>query len=164
MRNPFYELVPSWGLYPMVALATLATIIASQALISASYSITRQAVQLGYFPRVSIVHTSAHEAGQIYIPEINAALMIGCIALVLGFGEAIDLAAAYGMAVVGTMTMTTILFYFVTRRVWKWRLPTAVTLVGLFLIVDLAYLSANLRQALPRRMVARSSSRCSSTH
>ncbi|HET6617017.1 MAG TPA: KUP/HAK/KT family potassium transporter [Gemmatimonadota bacterium] len=147
-HNPFYELVPSWGLYPMIALATLATIIASQALISASYSITRQAVQLGYFPRVSIVHTSAHEAGQIYIPEINIALMIGCIALVVGFGEASDLAAAYGMAVVGTMTMTTILFFFVTRRVWKWRLLTAVALVGLFLVVDLVYLSANLLKLL----------------
>ena len=147
-HNPFYELVPSWGLYPMIALATMATIIASQALISASYSITRQAVQLGYFPRVTIVHTSAREAGQIYIPEINTALMIGCIALVLGFGEASDLAAAYGMAVVGTMTMTTILFFFVTRRVWKWPLLTAVLLVGFFLVVDLVYLSANLLKVL----------------
>jgi KUP system potassium uptake protein len=143
VRNPFFELVPEWGRYPMVALATLATIIASQALISAAFSLTRQAVQLGYFPRVNIVHTSATTAGQIYIPEINAALMIGCIALVLGFKESTNLAAAYGMAVVGTMTMTTVLFYFVARRVWKWRLLPVVLLVGQFLIVDLAFLGAN---------------------
>ncbi|HYO45964.1 MAG TPA: potassium transporter Kup [Gemmatimonadota bacterium] len=143
VRNPFFELVPAWGRYPMVALATLATIIASQALISAAFSLTRQAVQLGYFPRVNIVHTSASAMGQIYIPEINAALMIGCIALVVGFQEATNLAAAYGMAVVGTMTMTTILFFFVARRVWKWPLLPVVLLVGLFLIVDLAYMGAN---------------------
>ncbi|MGH7657580.1 MAG: KUP/HAK/KT family potassium transporter, partial [Gemmatimonadales bacterium] len=143
VRNPFFELVPAWGRYPMVALATLATIIASQALISAAFSLTRQAVQLGYFPRVTIVHTSADEAGQIYIPEMNAALMIGCIALVVGFQESTNLAAAYGMAVVGTMTITTVLFYFVTRRVWQWRLLPSVLLVGLFLAVDLAFLGAN---------------------
>ncbi|MGH7565973.1 MAG: potassium transporter Kup [Gemmatimonadota bacterium] len=143
VRNPFFELVPTWSRYPMVALATMATIIASQALISAAFSLTRQAVQLGYFPRVTIVHTSVHEAGQIYVPQINAALMIGCIALVVGFQESTNLAAAYGMAVTGTMTITTVLFYFVTRRIWKWRLLPAVLVVGLFLIVDLAYLGAN---------------------
>lgn len=141
--NPFFQLVPAWGLYPMVALATVATVIASQALISASFSITRQAVQLGYFPRVTIVHTSASAAGQIYIPEMNAALMIGCIALVIGFRESTNLAAAYGMAVVGTMTITTVLFYFVAREVWGWSAVRAGALGGLFLAVDLAFLSAN---------------------
>jgi KUP system potassium uptake protein len=141
--NPFFELVPTWSRYPMVVLATLATIIASQALISAAFSLTRQAVQLGYFPRVTIVHTSASTEGQIYIPQINAALMVGCIALVLGFRETTNLAAAYGMAVVGTMTITTILFYFVMRRVWKWSILPSAALVGLFLAVDLSFLGAN---------------------
>lgn len=141
--NPFFQLIPAWGLYPMVALATVATIIASQALISAAFSLTRQAVQLGYFPRVTIVHTSAATAGQIYIPEINAALMVGCIALVLGFQESTQLAAAYGMAVVGAMSITTVLFYFVTRQVWGWSWFRSAALAGLFLAVELPFLGAN---------------------
>lgn len=144
VRNPFFELVPNWGRYPMVALATAATIIASQALISAAFSLTRQAVQLGYFPRVTIVHTSAQASGQIYIPEINAALMFGCIALVIGFRESTNLAAAYGMAVVGTMTITTLLFHFVTREIWGWSPVRAAALAGVFLAVDLAFLGANM--------------------
>ena len=114
--NPFYALVPSSLIYPMVALATMATIIASQALISGAFSLTRQAIQLGFFPRVTIVHTSGEAEGQIYIPEINAALMVSCIWLVLSFKESTALASAYGIAVTGTMAITSIIYYVVVTR------------------------------------------------
>ena len=118
--NPFYALVSGAWLYPMVMLATVATVVASQALISGAFSLTRQAVQLGYLPRVTIVHTSGQTEGQIYIPEVNWLLMVACVALVLGFRESSALADAYGIAVTGTMAITSMLFYFVARDRWNW--------------------------------------------
>src|SRR6185312_14765286 len=117
--NPFFRLVPAPLLYPMVVLATAAAVIASQALISGAFSLTQQAMQLGYSPRVTITHTSKHEAGQIYISEVNKALMLGCIGLVLGFRSSSALAAAYGIAVTGTMAITTLLFFFISHDEWK---------------------------------------------
>jgi KUP system potassium uptake protein len=142
--NPFYQLVPDWFHYPMVVIATLAAIVASQALISGAFSLTRQAVQLGYSPRVTIVHTSSSEMGQIYIPEINTALGVACILLVLGFQNSSNLAAAYGVAVNGTMIITSLLFYRVARDRWHWEFWQAGLLTGLFLLVDLAFFCANL--------------------
>ncbi|HJU88757.1 MAG TPA: potassium transporter Kup [Gemmatimonadaceae bacterium] len=142
--NPFYHLVPEPLLYPMVVLATLAAVIASQALISGAFSLTRQAMQLGYTPRVSIQHTSAREAGQIYIREVNIALAVLCIVLVLWARDTSKLAGMYGVAVTGTMTITTILFYVLAR--WRWNWPTwasTLFLVG-FLMIDLGFLAANL--------------------
>jgi KUP system potassium uptake protein len=142
--NPFYQLVPDWFHYPMVVIATLAAIVASQALISGAFSLTRQAVQLGYSPRVTIVHTSSSEMGQIYIPEINNALGVACILLVLGFQNSTNLAAAYGVAVNGTMIITSLLFHRVARDRWHWSFWQAALLTGLFLAVDLAFFGANL--------------------
>jgi len=144
VRNPFYALVPGWFLYPMIVIATLAAIVASQALISGAFSLTRQAVQLGYSPRVTIIHTSRTEVGQIYVPEVNQALAIACILLVLGFQSSTNLAAAYGIAVTGTMIITTLLFYRVARDLWHWPVSTAAGLCGLFLVVDLAFFGANI--------------------
>ena len=142
--NPFYRLAPSWALYPLVALATAAAVIASQALISGSFSLTMQAVQLGYMPRVAIEHTSSSARGQIYIPWVNWGLMIACIGLVLGFRSSDNLASAYGIAVVLTMIITTLLFYFTARRLWKWNLFPTAALCAVFLAAELAFLSANL--------------------
>ena len=142
--NPFYLLAPSALLLPLVVLATLAAIIASQALISGAFSLTQQSVQLGYSPRVRIVHTSAREAGQIYIPEVNGALMVGCLLLVLYFQTSSAMAAAYGIAVTGTMVITTILFAVVARQRWGWSYLTVGLLTTLFMIVDLAFLAANV--------------------
>ena len=142
--NPFFELVPDWFQYPMVVIATLAAIVASQALISGAYSLTRQAVQLGYSPRMTIVHTSRSEMGQIYIPEVNAALGVACVLLVIGFRSASNLAAAYGIAVTGTMIITTLLFYRVARDRWHWSRLNAGLLTGLFLVVDVAFFAANM--------------------
>jgi KUP system potassium uptake protein len=142
--NPFFSLVPEWGLYPMVAIATAAAIVASQALISGAFSLTRQAVQLGYSPRVTIVHTSKTEIGQIYIPEVNQALLVGCIALVAGFKSVNNLAAAYGIAVTGTMIITTLLFHTVACERWGWPVWRARALTLLFLAVDVAFFAANL--------------------
>lgn len=142
--NPFYHLSPAWALYPMVLLATVATVIASQAVISGAFSLTRQAVQLGYSPRMEIAHTSSQEIGQIYVPQINWALMLATIGLVLGFKTSSNLAAAYGVAVTTTMVITTLLAYVVARRVWKWRLGTAVGVTAAFLVVDLAFFGANI--------------------
>jgi len=144
VENPFYALAPGAWLYPMLVLATLAAIIASQALISGAFSLTRSAVQLGFFPRVRIVHTSGEAEGQIYVPEINWMLLAACLALVLGFGSSGNLAAAYGIAVTGTMAMTSVLFYGVARGVWGWSRWLAGGLVAAFLVVDLAFLGANL--------------------
>ncbi|MGQ0815175.1 MAG: potassium transporter Kup [Gemmatimonadota bacterium] len=144
VSNPFFLMAPGWALYPVVLIATAATVIASQALISGSYSLTMQAVQLGYSPRVEIDHTSAEEKGQIYIPAINFALMISCIGLVLGFQTSSRLAAAYGVAVTTTMVATSILFFVVVRERWKWSLPVAILLGGVFLVIDLAFWGANL--------------------
>lgn len=143
VKNPFFEMVSGPWIYPQVVLATMAAIIASQALISGAFSLTRQAVQLGYLPRVSVMHTSAKHEGQIYIPEINTMLMVGCLAVVLGFGSSSALAAAYGIAVTGTMAITTALFYQVARQRWGWSLRKLVPLVVLFLAFDLSFLAAN---------------------
>ncbi|HWP35208.1 MAG TPA: potassium transporter Kup [Thermodesulfobacteriota bacterium] len=143
-QNPFYALVPTPLLYPMVLLATLATIIASQALISGAFSLTHQAVQLGYWPRVTVVHTSAETEGQIYIPEVNYALMVACVGLVLAFRESSGLAAAYGLAVTGTMTITSLLYTVVLTETRAWPLWRALAVVGPFLTIDLAYLGATL--------------------
>jgi KUP system potassium uptake protein len=141
--NPFYALVPRWGLYPMVALATAATVVASQALISGAYSLTQQAVQLGFFPRVTIVHTSKHTEGQIYVPEINSLLLVACVGLVLAFKNSSALAAAYGIAVTGTMGITTVVYYVVLTRTWKWPAWKALPLLIVFLGIDLAFFGAS---------------------
>jgi KUP system potassium uptake protein len=140
--NPFYALVPGPWLFPMVVLATIATVVASQALISGAFSLTRQAVQLGYLPRVTVVHTSGKTEGQIYIPEVNWLLMLACVALVLGFRSSGDLADAYGIAVTGTMAITSLLFYYVARGLWHWSALRAGSIVAVFLCVDLAFFAA----------------------
>jgi KUP system potassium uptake protein len=142
--NPFYGTVPRFLLYPMVGLSTIATVIASQALISGVFSLTQQAVQLGFCPRVLIVHTSHEVQGQIYIPSVNYALMIACIGVVIGFGESGGLAGAYGIAVTGTMTITSFLYFLVLTHNWNWPLWKAVPLIGIFLIFDIAYFGGNL--------------------
>lgn len=142
--NPFYGLVPRWLLYPMVGLSTMATVIASQAMITGVFSLTQQAVQLGYCPRVRIVHTSSETEGQIYIPSVNVALMLACIGVVLAFRESSGLAGAYGIAVTATMGFTSILYFFVISRGWGWSLKKAVPLLGLFLAFDVSYFGANL--------------------
>ncbi|MDF1504008.1 potassium transporter Kup [Roseisolibacter sp. H3M3-2] len=144
VENPFYRMVPPWALVPVLVIATLATVIASQALISGAFSLTLQAVQLGYAPRVQIEHTSATERGQIYIPSVNWALLACCLALVLGFRTSSNLAAAYGVAVTTTMAITTLLFYFVARERWGWGAARAGAVAGGFLLVDLAFWAANL--------------------
>jgi KUP system potassium uptake protein len=136
-------MVPGWALYPMVALATMATVIASQAVISGAYSLTRQAIQLGYCPRLAVHHTSEKEMGQVYMPWINWALLVAVIALVLGFRSSSALASAYGIAVTGTMAIDTILLYFVISRVWKWGRAAALAICGVLLVIDLAYFGAN---------------------
>jgi KUP system potassium uptake protein len=142
--NPFYRLVPQGLLYPMVVISTMAAVVASQALISGAFSLTRQALQLGYSPRVTIVHTSRLEAGQIYIPEVNRLLMIACLALVIGFQTSTNLAGAYGIAVTGTMSITTILFSQVALHRWGWPVWRVALVTGTFLVVDLAFFSANI--------------------
>jgi KUP system potassium uptake protein len=142
--NPFYLLAPRPLLYPLIALATMAAIIASQAMISGAFSLTRQCVQLGYSPRVTIVHTSKQEHGQIYIPEVNNALLVGCLLVVLYFGTSTALGAAYGIAVTGTFLMTTCLLYVVARTWWGWSRLRAILLVGPFLIIDTAFFGANV--------------------
>lgn len=144
ITNPFYLMAPSWALSPLVALATAAAVIASQALISGIFSITKQAVQLGYAPRLAIIHTSSREIGQIYLPFVNWCLAVGVIWLVLAFKHSSELAAAYGIAVTGTMVITTILAYEVARRIWKWSLFKAGIIFGGFLIVDMAFFGTNI--------------------
>ena len=144
VEHPFFLMAPQWALYPLVALTTVATVIASQAVISGAFSLTRQAVQLGYLPRLQIEHTSAKEIGQIYIPAINWALMVACIGLVLGFRSSSSLAAAYGVAVTTDMVFTTILFSVVARRLWGWSIPLLLVMAGGFLAVDLAFWGANI--------------------
>jgi KUP system potassium uptake protein len=144
LENPFYRLVPEWGLYPMVVLAAAATIIASQAVISGAVSLTRQAVQLGYLPRLEIRHTSAEEIGQIFVPRVNKFLFVAVIAVVLGFRNSDNLGAAYGIAVTGTMTIDSILAFIYMRGVLKWDLVKALPLFGVFMAIDLSFLTANL--------------------
>ncbi len=141
--NPFYKIVPEFLLYPMIGLSTVATIIASQALISGAYSLTQQAVQLGLCPRVRIVHTSSEMQGQIYIPFVNYTLMIACIGVVIGFKQSDALAGAYGIAVTGTMIITSILYLLVLTHYQKWPLWKVIPLIGLFLAFDIAYITGN---------------------
>jgi KUP system potassium uptake protein len=142
--SPFYHLAPAWALYPLVLLATVATVIASQAVISGAFSLTRQAVQLGYLPLMNIIHTSARKIGQVYIPGVNWLLMAGTIGLVMGFRTSTNLAAAYGIAVSTTMVITTVLAWSVARRVWSWPWWLALLVTGGFLTVDLAFFGANM--------------------
>ncbi len=144
IENPFYLMAPDWGLYPLVILASIATVIASQAVISGAFSLTRQAIQLGYLPRLDIRHTSAEEMGQIYVPRINLLLLVGVVLLVLMFKTSDNLGAAYGIAVTGTMIVTTSLAFVYMRGVLGWSLLAAGTVFGFFLVVDLVFLGANL--------------------
>jgi len=142
--HPFYGLVPRMLLYPMVGLATTATVIASQAMISGVFSLMQQAIQLGYIPRLRIVHTSGETKGQIYMPWINAMMLIGCLGLALVFKESSNLAAAYGIAVTGTMCISSFIYYYVTRYNWGWSRWKSMPLIGMFLCFDLSYFGANL--------------------
>jgi KUP system potassium uptake protein len=141
--NPFYFLAPNWGLYPLIAVATAAAIIASQAVISGAFSLTRQAIQLGYSPRLQIEHTSSREIGQIYLPAVNWGLMVLTFALVFGFRTSSNIAGAYGVALSTLMVITTLMFYVMSREVWGWSFPRAALVAGLFLAIDLAFLAAN---------------------
>jgi len=143
IQNPFYLMAPEWALVPMVVVATAATVIASQAVISGAFSVARQAVQLGLLPRMRIVHTSDQESGQIYVPFTNMTLYVAVMALVLGFQSSSNLAAAYGIAVTGTMMIDTILVSFVVFLAWRWNPWLAAPLLGALLLIDLAYFSAN---------------------
>ncbi len=143
IQNPFYLLAPNWALIPMVVLATAATVIASQSVISGAFSVARQAVQLGYLPRMRIVHTSHMEAGQIYVPFTNWTLCLAVIALVFGFQSSSNLAAAYGIAVAGTMLISTILVTFVVLLAWRWNPWFALPLLGALLLIDIVFFSAN---------------------
>jgi KUP system potassium uptake protein len=142
--NPFYGLVPRLILYPMVGLSTIATVIASQALISGVFSLTQQAIELGFCPHFLIVHTSRVIRGQIYMPAVNYTLMIACLGVVIGFRDSSSLAGAYGIAVTGTMTITSVLYLIVITRVWRWSLWLAVPLIAVFLVFDISYFGANL--------------------
>jgi KUP system potassium uptake protein len=144
VTNPFFLLAPHAVLLPLTVLATLAAVIASQALISGAFSLTQQAMQLGYSPRMTIVHTSATEAGQIFIPEVNRLLMAGCLLLVIGFRSSQALGAAYGIAVTGTMAITSLLFYIVARNRWNWSLAHILPLTFIFLAIDVTLFSANI--------------------
>jgi KUP system potassium uptake protein len=146
--NPFFKLAPPWAVYPLVGLATLATIIASQAIITGSFSMTRQAMQLGWFPGIRIAQTSADQYGQIYVPFVNWTMMILTVALTAGFGSSERLAGAYGTAVSTTMVLTTILLFRVMRARWRWGLLQSAAIVGVLLIVDLAFFGANLLKIL----------------
>ena len=141
---PFFQMVPAWGTLPLVILATAATVIASQALITGTYSLTLTAIQLGYLPRLSVQHTSERARGQIYIPLVNWLLLLACLALVLAFRTSTNLAAAYGVAVTMTMLITTLLFYFVARRQWKWPRWRAVLVCSVFVTIESLFLGANL--------------------
>ncbi len=144
VKNPFYYLAPEWAVYPLVLLATIATVIASQALISGAFSITFQALQLGFLPRMRILHTSEDERGQIYIPQLNWLLLISTIGLVLGFKSSSNLAAAYGIAVTSTMVITTILLSVAMIKLWKWSKPVVFIIISFFLIIDLSFWGANI--------------------
>jgi KUP system potassium uptake protein len=142
--SPFYRLAPEWALLPLVILATVATIIASQAVISGAFSVSRQAIQLGFLPRMNIVHTSENEIGQIYIPFVNWSLLVAVSALVIGFGSSTNLAAAYGVAVTGTMLIDTLLLSVVVFTMWKWNKFAASALIGLFITFEMSFFVANL--------------------
>lgn len=144
INNPFFRMPPEWAVLPLVILATMATVMASQALISGAYSLTMQAVQLGYLPRMRIDHTSSREIGQVYISSVNWALMVACVGLVLAFQSSTNLAAAYGVAVTTTMVITTVLLFVVMREKWGWNPPLVILLTSVFLVVDLAFFLANI--------------------
>ncbi|TAN55185.1 MAG: potassium transporter Kup [Betaproteobacteria bacterium] len=148
IENPFYLAYPQWALFPMIVLATMATVIASQATISGAYSMTKQAIQLGFLPRMNILQTSEREIGQIYIPAVNWLLLAAVLAAVLGFGSSTRLASAYGVAVMGTMITTTVLTFFVVRYHWRYPLALCALATGLFLAVDLAFFGASLLKIL----------------
>ena len=143
VEHPFFLLAPSWALLPLVGLSTAAAIIASQALISGSFSITRQAIQLGLAPRLEVEHTSAREMGQIYVPQVNWALMCATVLIVVGFGSSSALAAAYGIAVTLTMVITVLLLHVIMTERWRWPKPAAAAVLLLFLTIDLAFFGAN---------------------
>jgi KUP system potassium uptake protein len=143
IENPFYLLAPSWMLYPMLVLSTFATVIASQAVISGAFSITKQAIQLGYCPRMNIQHTSDSEIGQIYIPAVNWMLMFSVFVLVIGFESSSNLASAYGIAVTGTMMIDTILSFIVLHALWHWNRIISFSFLTLFMLVDSVFLSSN---------------------
>lgn len=148
VKNPFFLLAPEWALLPLIGIATLATVIASQAVISGAFSLTQQAIQLGYVPRMFIQHTSGDEKGQIYVPFVNWALMIGVVLLIIGFCSSSALASAYGVAVTGTMLITSLLVSCVVILLWKWPLWFAIPLLSLFILVDSLYFAANLSKVL----------------
>jgi len=143
-HQPFFNLAPGWALYPLVLLATAAAVIASQALISGAFSLTRQAIQLGYAPRLDVEHTSSQEMGQIYVPQVNAALAIGTTLIVLGFRTSSNLAATYGIAVTMTMVITALLLYVVAVERWRWPVAVAMSVTAAFLLIDCAFLAANM--------------------
>jgi len=143
VKNPFFLIGPAWSLLPMVILATVATVIASQAVITGAFSMTAQALQLGFVPRLEIVHTSAEERGQIFVPWINWSICLAVIGLVIGFQTSSNMAAAYGIAVTGTMLATTMMMYFLARHAWGWGLPRIVAVVGAMFCVDLVFFLAN---------------------
>jgi KUP system potassium uptake protein len=143
IQNPFYLLAPTWALYPLLILSTLATVIASQAVISGAFSMTRQAIQLGYCPRMNILHTSGEEKGQVYVPAINWLLMVSVFVLVLSFKSSSALASAYGLAVTGTMMATTLLAFIVIQALWQWSNYTSMAFLSVFLTVDFTFLSSN---------------------
>jgi KUP system potassium uptake protein len=143
IENPFYLLAPNWALYPLLILSTLATVIASQAVISGAFSVTRQAIQLGYCPRMNILHTSDDEQGQVYVPAINWLLMVSVFILVLSFRSSSALASAYGIAVTGTMIVDTVLAYIVIQALWKWNKTVSNVFLSSFLAIDFLFLSSN---------------------
>ncbi len=144
VKNPFYEMAPTWALYPLIGLATCATVIASQALITAAFSVTKQAIQLGYLPRLRIAHTSVKETGQVYVPFINWSLYVCIVIAVVSFGSSSKLAAAYGIAVTIDMLITTIMTFFVIRYGWNYRWSLSFAATSFFFLVDLTYFSANI--------------------
>jgi KUP system potassium uptake protein len=154
VTHPFFMLAPSWALLPLVALSTSAAIIASQALISGSFSITRQAIQLGLAPRLDVEHTSAREMGQVYVPQVNWALMVATLAIVIGFGSSSAVAAAYGIAVTLTMVITVLLLYVVMTERWRWPKPAALLVLAVFLTIDLAFFGANALKLMQGGWVA----------
>ncbi|HEY0779664.1 MAG TPA: potassium transporter Kup [Gemmatirosa sp.] len=146
--HPFFGLAAGWALIPLVILSTLATVIASQAVISGAFSLTLQAIQLGFSPRLTVRHTSEHEFGQVYVPAVNWALLAACVALIIGFRSSNALAAAYGIAVTSTMAITSVIFYTVARERWGWPTWSVLPLVAAFLVIDCAFLGANLVKVL----------------
>jgi len=143
IQNPFYLLAPNWALYPLLILSTMATVIASQAVISGAFSVTRQAIQLGYCPRMNILHTSDDEKGQVYIPAVNWLLMVSVFILVLSFQSSSALASAYGIAVTGTMIVDTVLAYIIIQALWQWSKTTSTVFLSSFLVIDFLFLSSN---------------------